>query len=307
MPQASKELMTHIANASTLAKCSKRAFRSQRHKPTSSPAFYRFKDLPQEIQDMIWQDAIDAIGPRVVNVRRGTYRKTHSGNHLRRRQITSPCPIPAVLHACRTSRSLALKRWELTFTEWEGDERPKIFFDFASDTLYFDQHFGSVAEFTDRVVAFDRERVRRIAFHLRQQGEVEYSDTGASLSLCDFPNLAHLILPVIDYDFDYDLDLKGWPQPERDPKEVAITFYEADSDDVNWESWELYTLDRLLERRKAMGGETPVVSCVNYLRSTPGLLEKKEHELFDMEYCYCQGPEEVHKRCPDGDSCRYCN
>jgi hypothetical protein len=256
---------------------------------------------------MIWQDALDAIGPRIVDVRRGTYRKTYPGNHLHRRQITSPCPIPAVLHACRASRKLGLKRWQLAFTEWEGDERPKIYFDFASDTLYFDQHFGSVAEFTDRVVAFDRERVHRIAFHLRQQGEVEFNETGDPLSLCDFPNLTHLILPVIDYDFDYDLDLKGWPQPERDPKEIAISFYEVDFDHVDWDAWEIYTLDWLLERRKAMGCEKLMVLCVNYLRSVPGLLEKKEHEVFDMEDCHCQGPEKVHKRCPDGDSCRYCN
>jgi hypothetical protein len=105
----------------------------------------------------------------------------------------------------------------------------------ASDTLYFDRDFGSVAKFANSVVAVHKERVHRVAFHLQQQGEQEYYGTGADLSLCfyyDFPNLTHLLLPAIDYGFDYELEMKGLPQPERYPKKTVISFCDADPDDV---------------------------------------------------------------------------
>lgn len=109
-----------------------------RDSPSSFPQFHR---LPNELQDAIWQAAVQGVPPRVIELRddyRGTeeeQRLIDEENHLYwfsgdpepeanvngpRGSLedadpffTSSCPIPALLHTCRRSREYALQRWTL--------------------------------------------------------------------------------------------------------------------------------------------------------------------------------------------------
>ncbi|CZR59957.1 uncharacterized protein PAC_09852 [Phialocephala subalpina] len=72
----------------------------------------QFSDLPQEIRDEIWKAAVNNIGPRVIALQ-----QSHWWNKTAR--------IPALLHACRDSRAVALKRYKLITTEKELEKQPE--------------------------------------------------------------------------------------------------------------------------------------------------------------------------------------
>lgn len=130
--------------------------------------FHLFKKFTLELQDEIWQHAVDGIGQRVVEFREGLYRNADGvaievlddkyqrgptddefdmvyyrnqripttaseGDITWEPRFTSTCPIPALLHTTHGSRKCALKRWELAFAQ--GDKPSKVFFDFTYDTL----------------------------------------------------------------------------------------------------------------------------------------------------------------------------
>jgi hypothetical protein len=124
---------------------------------------------------MIWQLAIAAIGPRLVELRddpRSLEEEEddpHTLEHLfgntnlqstspsptppplqafsnMKMQYTSSCPIPPPLHTCHTSRTISLHRWTLCLAKQQpareiwppyiGIPRARIFFDFSTDILF---------------------------------------------------------------------------------------------------------------------------------------------------------------------------
>lgn len=93
---------------------------------------------------LFWEFAIEAVEPRVVEIWEGYQGEFPDGKYAWTGQFTSSCPIPSVLHACRDSRCLALKRWKLCFAY---EEQPaKIFFDLTSDILYFGRAFDCLKD-----------------------------------------------------------------------------------------------------------------------------------------------------------------
>lgn len=110
------------------------------------------RHLPCELQDQIWEAAVNAVGPRLVELRddyRGleeqerlgklesdryhynpTPKEVENCRHFGLRgsieradpYFTSNCAIPALLHTCRQSRTAALRRWKLSLARWRHDE-----------------------------------------------------------------------------------------------------------------------------------------------------------------------------------------
>lgn len=102
----------------------------------SFPQFSR-SNCPPEVQDIIWTLAIQDVQRRIIELEHREFRKSRR-YHERTPCLSAPAPIPALLHACRRSRALAMKRWTLTFKI--NDERcnaPKVWFDFTGDFLVF--------------------------------------------------------------------------------------------------------------------------------------------------------------------------
>lgn len=66
--------------------------------------FERFSDLPPELKDTIWRNALDSIAPRVI-----AFEHTRFWNRSNR--------IPGLLHACQYSRNLSRKRYK-----WVGSD-----------------------------------------------------------------------------------------------------------------------------------------------------------------------------------------
>lgn len=93
----------------------------------------------------------------------------------------SRTPIPALLHACSESRMAASRRgrYELVFGGKHGDAVPKIYFNFALDTLHFhsdpiresgrppDQFHRSIDAFERHIPIDQIQRIRSVAmeFH----------------------------------------------------------------------------------------------------------------------------------------------
>lgn len=222
---------------------------------------------------------MDEIGPRVV------YFNENKDDVNLKKYYTSSCPIPAFLHASKTSRELALGRWKLSLAT--NDEPAKIFVDFSLDTLYFDESFGDLSEFTSAVNAGDLQRVTRVAFDLQWQLDREYYEDGRHMSmklLTDFPNLTHLLIPAEDYDYDWLDALDGLPQREPHPDKTVVLFFDADADDVTWMQEDTEILWGLEEHRKAVNAEPINIVCVNYCRSFPDQVERKQHEIIQTKY-----------------------
>jgi hypothetical protein len=181
---------------------------------SSKPAtFSRFPDLPKEIQDHIWQFAVDGVDGRVVEIRQERY--------------TSTCPIPALLRTCHDSRHWALKRWKLCFgSSFISPGRPaKIFFDYSSDTMFFGEYFEDMCAFKDH--AFPAKGVQKVAFRIEQQWEYDHSvDVRVERIHGSFPDLQEIVFLNIDRDFDFDLADEDEPQPPRDQEKSIITFHE---------------------------------------------------------------------------------
>lgn len=150
--------------------------------------FRVFVSLPQELQDSIWQQAIDSIAPRTVQL-----------------SITIPNPpaysgtnIPNVLHACQTSRRLALRRWQLSFAL--PHIKRALFFDFTADILWLDA--GDEAPYGGTLLISvlseaERKQVRRIALSLERYtiGSQAFIDKAVE-KLHYIPSLSEIIVPV---------------------------------------------------------------------------------------------------------------
>lgn len=195
--------------------------------------FTVFKSLPQETQDAIWKFAIEAIEPRVVEIWEGYHKASPDGQYPWPwiGDFTSSCPIPAVLHACHDSRRLALKRWKLCFA---FKKKPaKIFFDLSSDILYFGRAFDCIHTFREEGNKADRRAVHKIAFHLLQQWNSEYYETGEDLAVTlhrDFPALNEVVFVEKDVEYDWDRHEMGRAQRRPDPRKTMITLCPPNKD-----------------------------------------------------------------------------
>lgn len=100
----------------------------------SSSTFAPFSRLPEELRLRIWETATTAIGPRVIIVEergRDCSEERFEGNGYRNNNpLTFPtyhtsCAsgVPAVLHATRESRAVAMEQYKLSFRTVDG--RPK--------------------------------------------------------------------------------------------------------------------------------------------------------------------------------------
>jgi hypothetical protein len=152
---------------------------------------------------MIWQLAIAAIRPRLVELRddpRSLEEEDdpHTSEHQfgnislqstspsptppplqafsnMKMQYTSSCPIPPTLHTCHTSRTISLHRWTLCLAKqrpareiWPpyiGIPRARIFFDFSTDILFCpdDENYFTEFPLINTLGERDRERLRFLA------------------------------------------------------------------------------------------------------------------------------------------------
>jgi len=143
---------------------------------------------------MIWHLAIYDVKPRIVKVEEGTIPSTRQSTYFRRRQFISTCHIPGVLHACRASRNLALRRWKLSFAA--GRQPPKIFFDFSCDTLFIPEDFR-LGDFAERLNPVDRVKLSKMAISIKDLTSNDYAHNGFDLAwllVKNFPSLTHLTL-----------------------------------------------------------------------------------------------------------------
>ncbi|KUJ12649.1 uncharacterized protein LY89DRAFT_211728 [Mollisia scopiformis] len=93
-----------------------------------SAVFQKFPEFPLDIQLLVWEHAIQGIPARVVALRRGT-------------ELND---IPALLHTCHDSRTLALQRYEWTENKKGHGRRaypPRMrsyfcFIDYELDSVY---------------------------------------------------------------------------------------------------------------------------------------------------------------------------
>lgn len=202
-------------------------------KPPAVPTlhFTLFKRLPAEVQDLVWQTAIDNFGPRILPYKVSTLDSRFS-------HLCLPLPVPNILHVCQSSRRLSLKRWQLAWNTPEdylgveekmkflrtwpleggppkedaGIEQKKFFFDFAQDTLFFAwggwHGLGSKVEAVEVGTCLsDRLALKKLAFILQGLPMRGYEGFGCARNIHRlFPALESIVLvPDIGfYDVDFD-------------------------------------------------------------------------------------------------------
>jgi hypothetical protein len=240
---------------------------------------------------MIWETAINSVRPRVVEVIENIEKAPRScrSKYGGKRQFVSTCPIPGVLHACRTSRSLALRRWRLCFAaRYQG---PKIFFDLENDFLYFGRDFDNIRNFADAVDFEDRQATQMLGFHLRMQWASGYFFDGVDLCFVlneDFPNVKVVVLP--EYDLDELVEIGERlrrrssrlakpqpPKPKPDPKKTVIRFCGSQREmDLASQSTEL--VFDCLEAHEDLGWPEPAMIRVDYFRSDLSEIEYNEDQ-----------------------------
>jgi len=263
--------------------------------------FTLFSGLPPEIQNMIWQTAIDSVRPRVVEVteRIALKSKSRRSKYGRKVEFVSSCPIPGVLHACRASRSLALTRWRLSFAA--RYQEPKIFFDFGNDVLFFNEYYSSarrfgeymssMRNFADAVDFGDRQATEYLAFHLDDQWMKDYFTDGEDLSVVlhkDFPNIKLIVFVESDIDDMVEEASKQLrrsdrlaqlqpPKLLREPKNPIIRFVKPDPDS----EIDNMTMEVMYDFREACNGAGLIAPCmvrVNYYTRDLSEYEYNEDE-----------------------------
>jgi len=177
-------------------------------------AFHLFPLLATELQLRIWEFAIAAISPRAVELRDGfwtdwrpsdrakaisarddQFAYTTDGPQKWEWQYTSTCAIPAPLHTCHISRSVALTRWALSFAE-EG-EPAKVFFDCERDILWFGEKVPDLRLFFKAIGEKERTGVRRVAINFEQWVGPKNFRSGAGIGavlMKEFPLLEDIVL-----------------------------------------------------------------------------------------------------------------
>jgi 2EXR family len=229
--------------------------------------FSLFTQLPPEIQNLIWKSAIDSIGSRVVEIRTCYYRN----------EFTSSCPIPNVLHACRASRQLALKRWKPSLAMKEGPAR--ILFDSSRDILFFECHCTRLIDFVYHVRPADRLELRHVAFNPAQQYDNDYFDDGEDLAINihrHFPAVASVVLA-----WRSEVYPGGLAKPS-DPKKTVIEFFRARSRQVYVQVYEGMVRE-FKDTYALRGWSCPQIEHKDYWRSYPNSLVVLDPEMM-VEY-----------------------
>ncbi|KAF4636716.1 hypothetical protein G7Y89_g1366 [Cudoniella acicularis] len=241
--------------------------------------FHLFPRFPQELQDRIWQQAIESIGPRAVGFQ--------ALSRFRANEVpvanVSSSTIPNVLHACRDARNLALQRWQPSFAT---EDPAKIYFDFRLDTLVFFVHdpnyeysFTEIDLFVAYTEAADRERLSRIAIDFQIEYEREtFRDGGllASMLHDGIPNLKEIVLLCMDLD-DWEYDLSGRdPRRLSDPANTDIEFVALQEGDIFKEvlEEEYGAFIDEFEREIQRAGWNPELKYMNFRRKDPNLKTK---------------------------------
>lgn len=227
--------------------------------------FSFFDRLPPEVQNMVWQIAIYDVKPRIVQVKVNSIPSTRRSTYFRRQQFISTCPIPGVLHACRASRSLALRRWRLSFAA--SRQPAKIFFDFSCDTLFIPEGFG-LGNFAKRLDPVDPARLNRMAVGVRDLTNNGYELDGfdlAFLLMPKFPSLTHLTFPERNVNAVRAEEAeirrakrragKSRPfssrrrrtQPKPDPKKMIIQWFYSDLP-FRRDEWHVVATMRVMEK-----------------------------------------------------------
>jgi hypothetical protein len=174
----------------------------------SAQSFTSFPLLPLEIQDLIWDHAINSVGPRIVEIRYAVHKDLPSSHDDGTAVFTSSCPIPGVLHANHRSRERALQRWKLSFAR--HGKPAKIFFDFSDDILLFGNKFdyiGKLREKDDNSV--DRSELRTIAFFTKHCQRYRTFPCLTDSLHRDFPALKKIIILCTDSDYRWKEEGQG--------------------------------------------------------------------------------------------------
>lgn len=251
--------------------------------------FILFAHLPPEVQNIIWQVAVNGVKPRIVEVKDYIEPTTRRSEYRRRRQFISTCPIPGVLHACRTSRSLALGRWKLSFAA--RYQEVKIFFDFSCDTLFLPPKFQYMVEFVESISSADREALKSIAFDLRSDSD--YYDTRWDLGVSlrrHFPALTQLTFTEKNIDNQrrtkrlraerrlFNAPRRIRPRPKRDPRKTIIQWYRYDIPLRRAERLVDGTMRMLRRSYLATGFICPKMERVDYIKRDLAMLEFDEDQ-----------------------------
>jgi hypothetical protein len=104
-------------------------------KPPELQEFHYFPYLPFEVRVPIWKLAIDAAPGRDVMLRVDPLERGNP-NALEWAEMSSSTEIPALLHTCHLSRSLARHRWQLCMAAYDGDVG-KVYVDAETDSIFF--------------------------------------------------------------------------------------------------------------------------------------------------------------------------
>jgi hypothetical protein len=250
--------------------------------------------LPPEIQNMIRQIAVNDVGPRIVEVKGNIEPNIRRSDYRRRRQFTSPCPIPGVLHACRASCSLALRRWRLSFAA--RYHKPKILFDFSCNALFLAPEFGYMKQFVESISSADRAALKSIAFDIVGWANDNGWDLGASLQE-DFPAVNQLSFPEKDIDAERKEEyeerrakrlraehrLLNAPQrrrrrPKRDPRKTIIEWYKCNIPTRRPARWVDATMQMLEQSYNASGYRCPKIKRVDYIKRDLAVLVDDEDQ-----------------------------
>jgi hypothetical protein len=229
-----------------------------------------FGRLPPEVQNDIWEIAIYDVKPRIVLVIKNSIPSTRPSTRPRH-QFISTCPIPAVLHTCRASRSLALKRWRLSFAAHR--QPAKIFFDFPCDTLFISDGFH-LGEFARSLDPADRVAVSRMAIDISDLRNNQYAHDGFDLAwllLKKFPSLTHLTFPRVNFDAVGAGESKLRRAQRRLVFSVQLVFPEVNA-------FVGATMNMMERTYKTMGHTCPEMKYVDYGTLDLDLLEQDDDQ-----------------------------
>jgi hypothetical protein len=130
--------------------------------PTFTFTFTLFPKLPAELQFKIWGDTL--LGPKVVTIslKHGYNRRSRPATQC---QVSkTPTHLLSILHTCHASRTVALKRYRLTF---EKQLRHPICFDFNNDLLHLSSYETATKFFVHAskspLAAADQNLIQRLA------------------------------------------------------------------------------------------------------------------------------------------------
>lgn len=264
----------------------------------SPNTFQPFPFLVTELKQLIWAFAISAIPSRVVELRDGFWTDlqpsddpetiTSNGGQVVKTndagwqkwewQYTSPCCIPASLHACRLSREMALKRWKLAFAEDKEEKARgdgKVFFDFKQDILWIDEDLPNFKAFLGRVPEDDKRGVRRLAIDFDVQLLPRNLRSGASIAevlLKEFPMLEEVVL--VGSERTVGESESAGKRVTRGKKRGAVAFVENvdGAENVFWIT-HAPELDAFREVCKREGRQHLALKYLDYTSDDPGAFE----------------------------------